>query len=72
MKSKVEVIHQLDIYKEQLAMAMDEKMLYDNHVSPNIDLIIFSLIDKLETLFWVLEMELPDNDVLDSLSAISH
>ena len=72
MKSQKEIANQVNIYKEQLAMALEEKSLYDNKLSPDIDLVIFSLVDKLETLFWVLDLDLPAGDMLDRLDSINH
>ena len=72
MRTQREVLEKVDIYKQQLTMAIEEKEAYDTSLSPNIDLIIFSLIDKLETLFWVLEIELPESDVLDVISTVNH
>lgn len=53
-------------------MAIEEKAIYNNELSPDIDLVIFSLVDKLETLFWVLDLELPDGDMIDRLDSINH
>lgn len=72
MRTQLEIVNKVNIYKQQLSMAIEEKTAFDNSLSPNIDLIIFSLIDKLETLFWVLEIDLPDEDVLDLLSTVNH
>ena len=72
MRSQKEIIHRVNIYKEKLALAIDEKENYDNHICPDIDLVIFSLVDKLETLLWVLELDLPDGDILDKLMGTSH
>lgn len=72
MRTRLEIVNKVNIYKQQLGMAVEEKTAFDNTLSPNIDLIIFSLIDKLETLFWVLEIDLPDDDVLDIISTVSH
>ena len=72
LKAEKELLRKVGQYKHQLVMAIEEKTSYDNKLCPDIDLVIFSLIDKLETLFWVLEMELPDGDLLDGLSRANH
>ena len=72
MKTQKDIIHKVNIYKQQLAMAMDEKLNFENTLKPDIDLVIFSLVDKLETLFWVLDMDLPDGDILDRINTIEH
>ena len=72
LKKQQQIVRKVDAYKQQLALAMDEKANYDASLRPDIDLIIFSLINKLETLFWVLEIDLPEGDVLDYISAVNH
>ena len=72
MRSQKEIIRKINTYKEKLAVAIEEKELYNSEVCPDIDLIIFSLVDKLETLLWVLEMELPEGDILDKLMGVIH
>ena len=72
MRAQQNIVRKVDIYKQQLAMAIEEKTAYDANLRPDIDLIIFSLINKLETLFWVLEIDLPEGDVLDYISAVNH
>ena len=72
MKTQKEIVHKVNIYKQQLAIAMEEKLTYDNNLRPDIDLVIFSLVDKLEALFWVLNLDLPEGDILDRLSMIQH
>ena len=72
MRSEKEITDILDIYKQQLALAIEEKSEPLSIKQPNIDLIIFSLIDKLEILFWVLGMPLPENDLLDNLYQTIH
>ncbi len=58
MKNQEEIMRQIDEYREQLIIAIEEKSLLNPDVSGETDLIILSLIDKLETLLWVLEVEL--------------
>jgi len=72
LRSEKEITDILDIYKQQLALAIEEKSEPLAIKQPNIDLIIFSLIDKLEILFWVLGMPLPENDLLDNLYQTIH
>ncbi len=68
MKRQEDIRARAENYKARLAMAVAEKEANDTHFSPDLDLIIFSLVDKLETLLWVLETELPEPDVLEALS----
>ncbi len=70
MRSQREILNQVDLYKEKLLIAIEEKALYDDQ--PDLDLMILSLIDKLETLFWVLEMDLPGHDLWEKLQKVSH
>jgi hypothetical protein len=72
LKNQREILQKANKYKEQLAIAIQEKDLYDNTLSPDIDLIIFSLVDKLEILFWVLDIEIADDDMLDRLDFMNH
>ncbi len=72
LRNETEVVLRTEAYKRQLALAIEEK----NHPyaadKANLDLIIFSLIDKLEILFWVLGLPLPQDDLLDSFQSRSH
>lgn len=72
MRSQKEIVRKINIYKDKLATAIEEKELYNSDVCPDIDLIIFSLVDKLETLLWVLELDLPEGDILDKLMGVIH
>ncbi len=72
MRSQKEIAQQVENYKDRLARAMEEKALYGSEVCPDIDLIIFSLVDKLEALLWVLEIDLPKGDVIDELLGVTH
>ena len=72
MRSQTEIITKVNQYKGKLALAIEEKENYDNRICPDIDLVIFSLVDKLETLLWVLELDLPDGDILDKLMTTNH
>ena len=73
MRSQKEIVRKINLYKDKLANAIEEKELYSNsEVCPDVDLIIFSLVDKLETLLWVLELDLPEGDILDKLMGVIH
>ncbi|MDD2569310.1 MAG: hypothetical protein PHN47_00155 [Clostridia bacterium] len=72
MRSKQEIIEQVDIYREKLACAIEEKELYPSSVCQDVDLVIFALIDKIEALFWVLELDLPNGDIIDKITGIKH
>ena len=72
MRTENEIIRQIDIYKEKLYMAMQEKDAYSGYVCPDIDLVIFSLVDKLEALLWVLKLDLPEGDIVDALIGFTH
>jgi len=72
LKTQKEIVRKVNTYKQQLALAMEEKINFDNNLRPDIDLVIFSLVDKLEVLFWILDLDLPDGDILDRLSVIQH
>lgn len=72
MRSQKEIVRKINMYKDKLADAIEEKELYNSEVCPDVDLIIFSLVDKLETLLWVLELDLPEGDILDKLMGVIH
>jgi hypothetical protein len=58
MKTQEEIMKQIDCYREQLIIAIEEKTLLNPEESGETDLIILSMIDKLEALLWVIEIEL--------------
>lgn len=58
MKTKEEVLQQINYFREQLIITIEEKALINPDESGETDLIILSLIDKLETLLWVVDIEL--------------
>jgi len=58
-------LEQIDSYKQQLAVAVAEKALSPVE-DPQVDLTILTLIDKLEALFWVLDIELDEDAPLVS------
>ncbi|MCR4963053.1 MAG: hypothetical protein K6B40_04150 [Firmicutes bacterium] len=72
MRNETEVLLRTEAYKKQLALAIEEKEHPYTADKANLDLIIFSLIDKLEILFWVLGRPLPQDDLLDSFQGPSH
>lgn len=72
MKTQDEIMQKVEVYKRKLGIAIREKEGYPPTDNPEIDLIIFSLVDKLEALLWVLEIDLPEGDILDRLEGISH
>lgn len=72
MRAQEEIMEKVNHYKQQLADAMQEKEEFASTYYPELDLIIFSLVDKLEALLWVLEVDLPDGDILDRIVGISH
>ncbi|MGI6678752.1 MAG: hypothetical protein ACOX2Q_06765 [Dehalobacterium sp.] len=72
MRTQEEVMQKINDYKEKLAHAMQEKEDYASSSYPELDLIIFSLVDKLEALLWVLEVDLPDGDILERIVGINH
>lgn len=72
MKSQKEIMSRLNHYKSKLSLAMEEKIHYENSIHPDIDIIIFSLVDKIEALLWVLDVELPDYDLWEQISSREH
>ena len=58
MKTREEILQQIDCFREQLIITIEEKALINPNESGETDLIILSLIDKLETLLWVVDIEL--------------
>ncbi|MCR6546311.1 hypothetical protein [Dehalobacterium formicoaceticum] len=72
MRTQEEVMQKINYYKEKLADAMEEKEEFSCTSYPELDLIIFSLVDKLEALLWVLEVDLPDGDILERIVGINH
>lgn len=61
MKKENQIIALCDAYKRELLFAIEQKT--DSLiVDPTLDLQILSLIDKVETLDWVLGYNIDDND----------
>lgn len=58
MKTREEILQQIDYYREQLIVAIEEKSLINPDEAGETDLVILSLIDKLEILLWVIDVEL--------------
>lgn len=61
MRNEEQVIARCDLYKRQLILAIEEKTA-SLVADPALDILILSLIDKLETLDWVLSQEDDDFD----------
>lgn len=59
MKSEQAVLRQIDIYKQELVMAITEKTL-SRLCDPEVDLQILTLVDKLEALLWVADLEISE------------
>lgn len=72
MRTQEEILKKVDSYKSKLAAAIEEKEELYGVNYPELDLIIFSLVDKLEALLWVLEIDLPEEDILDMLGKTNH
>ncbi|MBR6824880.1 MAG: hypothetical protein IKM70_07495 [Firmicutes bacterium] len=72
MRSQHEIAARISEYKERLAYTLAEKELLGKDAGEYTDLIILALVDKLEALFWVLEMPLPEDDLLDHFSGVRH
>ena len=62
MRNEEQIIARCDLYKKQLVLAVEEKTT-SLVVDPSLDILILSLIDKLEALDWVLN---PDGDESDT------
>jgi hypothetical protein len=60
VKNEAQIIALSDSYRKQLLLAVEEKT-GSPIADPALDLLILSLIDKLETLDWVLEQNGEDN-----------
>jgi hypothetical protein len=72
LKTPEEILQKVDCYKQKLACAIKEKEEFLSANNPELDLIILSLVDKLEALLWVLEIDLPEGDILDRLEGLNH
>jgi len=72
VKSQKEISQILSCYKKKLADAVEEKIEFDDALTPEIDIIIFSLVNKIETLLWILELETKENDLLEQLYPVAH
>ncbi len=75
MKKENQVIALCDAYKKELLFAIEQKA--DSLiVDPTLDLLILSLIDKVETLDWVLGYNLDESDrqmfLYENSSELSH
>jgi hydroxymethylpyrimidine pyrophosphatase-like HAD family hydrolase len=72
LRTQDEVLQKVTAYKKKLAEAIQEKEEYPTTNYPELDLIIFSLVDKIEALLWVLEIDLPEEDILDRIEGLNH
>ncbi len=72
MKKKAVIVAQTEAYKYQLLHAVAEKERLAEEGPGELDLLILSLVDKLEVLFWVLDIELPTEDLMDRYDIIYH
>ncbi|MDO4582304.1 MAG: hypothetical protein Q4B96_06970 [Bacillota bacterium] len=72
MRAEREIISKLEQLKRRLAIAVEEKTLYDDQRCPAVDMLIYTLIDKIEALGWVLEQPLPPGDILECRDEIAH
>lgn len=65
MKTKPEIFHQTEAYRLRLFTAISQKEEMGDECPGEVDLQILSLINKLEVLFWILDIELPTDDLMD-------
>ncbi len=72
MKSKSAIVAQTEAYKYQLLHAVAEKERLADEGPGELDLLILSLVDKLEALFWVLDIDLPNGDLMDRYDIVYH
>ena len=61
MRNEEQIIARCDLYKKQLVLDVEEKTT-SLVVDPSLDILILSLIDKLEALDWVLNPDGDDSD----------
>jgi len=72
LRTQEEILQKVNTYKRKLAESIEEKEEYPSTSYPELDLIIFSLVDKIEALLWVLEIDLPESDILDRIEGLNH
>ena len=72
MRGKEEILLQVDYYKDRLALAIEEKNKKNSACPQDLDLLIFSLVDKLEALLWVLDIDLPNGNAIDKYLGLYH
>lgn len=66
MRSEAEIAAKIEEYRLRLALAVEEDQRRPTlHIDR--ELLILALVDKLEALFWVMDIELPGKDVIDTL-----
>ena len=61
MRNENQIIARCDLYKKHLILAIEEKTT-SPVVDPSLDMLILSLIDKLEALDWVLNPDGEDGE----------
>jgi len=71
VKNEAQIVALCDSYRKQLLLAVEEKT-GSPIADPALDLLILSLIDKLETLDWVLEQNGEDNSGYIYGNNVSH
>ena len=71
VKNEAQIVALCDSYRKQLLLAVEEKT-GSPIADPALDLLILSLIDKLETLDWVLEQNGEDNSGYVYGNNVSH
>ena len=70
MKSKEEICARTEAYRLRLYAAVLQKESLGEECAYELELTILSLINKLEMLFWVLEFELAEDDLLDGYATV--
>ncbi len=66
MRSEAEIAAKIEEYRLRLALAVEEDQRRPT-LHTDRELLILALVDKLEALFWVMDIELPGKDVIDTL-----
>ena len=60
-----------DILTDEEEQLLNSECTYVGE-SHEIDIIIFSLVNKIETLLWILELETREKDLLEQLYPVEH
>ena len=66
MRSEAEIAARIEEYRWRLALAVEEDQCRQTLCADH-ELLILALVNKLEVLFWVLDIDLPGRDLIDSL-----